>query len=240
MGARHCKMLLEAPMMSFGGPAVDHVRPTMAFPGASMLAGLLGNAMGWDWSMRQELQSIQDRLVYGCAIARKGEALVDNQNAKLSLADEGWTTRGQPEGRAGAPSTYECHHRMSKHYHADQSVRVVFRTDNPNETTALAVFLKHPMRPLYIGRKNCLPTCRVFAGVVEADTVHEALVEWCLLQDGAPAHAVGMWPDGEGPSPTKHDEHYSFMDSPDVKNWRTGLHGGSRRVCVGPLNLGPL
>ena len=41
---------LQAPLMSFGGPQVDHIGPTGRFPTVSQITGLLGNALGYTHS----------------------------------------------------------------------------------------------------------------------------------------------------------------------------------------------
>ena len=44
MSRRHLVLVLEAPLMSFGGVAVDNFGVIDDFPALSMLTGLLGNA----------------------------------------------------------------------------------------------------------------------------------------------------------------------------------------------------
>ena len=40
-----------------------------------------------------------------------------------------------------------------------------------------------------------------------------------------------IWPVGEGPE--DGDDVFRVVDLPDLRNWRTGLHGGTRRVVEG-------
>ena len=221
---------LEAPLMAFGGVAVDQEGPTRDFPSASMLTGLAANALGWHWSDRDAHQALQDRLIFAARRERKPRAsgiLTDVQNVQLSKADKGWTTFGMPEGRDGA--SYGAPHRRTRHYLADQAVRVVLRL-NPAEVDPtldrLAESLERPARPLFIGRKPCLPACRLLDGWVDGDTAHEAL---CALPGSGTFRA--LWPVGEGPETGDSVERVN--DLPDVRNWRTGLHGGSREVVEG-------
>jgi len=215
---------LCAPLMAFGGVAIDQVGPTRDFPAASMLTGLFGNALGWHWSDWQAHQALQDRLVFAARIDVEGRMITDSQNAKLKKDDRGWTTSGKPEGRAG--DSYDAPHRRRRDYLADARLTVVLRLTDAD----LAPFLDHlaealirPARPLFIGRKPCLPTRPLFAGWATADTAHEALSET------APSEARAQWPDGEGPSG------HTILNLSDLRNWRSGLHGGSRLVVQGRL-----
>ena len=219
MTERWLHLRLAAPLMAFGGVAIDHVGPTRDFPSASALTGLLANALGWRREQRDLHQSLQDRLVFGALIATQGRVVTDIQNAKLEAKDSGWTTWGRPDGRAGA--TYDSPHRRRRYYLADHDCRVVVRLspgDGP-DLDALAAALDRPARPLFIGRKPCLPSAPLFAGWVEGEDARAALLALAL-----PGRA--LWP-MEGAMPGH--------DLADLRNWISGLHGGSRRVCEGIL-----
>lgn len=219
--------------MAFGGVAIDQVGPVRDFPSASMVVGLIANAFGWHWSDRTAHQDLQDRLVFGARRDREGVVVTDVQNAQLAKTDKGWTTRGEPAGRDGA--SYGAPHRRLRDYHADLSVRVVMRLVGDegaptldDVTNALAA----PARPLYIGRKPCLPAQPVLPENhrrwATASTVHAAL---CAIPGGHEMRA--LWPVDEGPdSGTEVDR---IVDMPDTRNWRTGFHAGWRRVVEGRL-----
>jgi len=214
---------LSAPMMSFGAVAIDQVGPTARWPGASMLTGLLGNALGWDWDDRAAHQALQDRLRFGAVTLREGEVLTDTQNAQLGKADRGWTTRGMPEGRTGA--SYDAPHRRRRDYLVDASLLVVLRLDPEDAHPTLdetAAALDHPARPIFLGRKPCLPTQPLNAGEVRGANVHDAL--GALDGDGP---RLAAWPLGEGPNGTR------TMDVADRRVWSSGLHGGTRIIVEG-------
>lgn len=220
MSRRWLVLRLEGPLMAFGGVAIDHVGPTRDHPSLSMIAGLLANALGLDWTDTPTHQALQDRLVIASAILGEGEPVTDVQNAKLEKGDKGWTTRGASEGRTG--DSYDAPHRRRRDYLADAAVRVVLRLDPeeaPPTLDDLAAALDRPARPLFIGRKGCPPTAPINAGVIEAATAHGALA----MLDGA-SGARASWPAGEGPAGTR------TLDLPDRRNWDSGLHGGTRRV----------
>jgi CRISPR system Cascade subunit CasD len=163
---------LSAPMLSFGAVAIDHVGPTARWPGASMLTGLMGNALGWEWDDHAAHQALQDRLRFGAVILREGDVLTDSQNASLGKADRGWTTRGAPEGRTGA--SYDDPHRRRRDYLQDADYRVVLTlapVDVLPTLDVIAEALDRPARPLFLGRKPCIPTHPLNGGFVEAPTV---------------------------------------------------------------------
>ena len=222
MTRRWLHLRLSAPLLSFGGVAIDHVGPTRDFPSASALTGLFANALGLRREAAEAHQVLQDRLVFGALIVRQGRLLTDNQNAKLEGDDRGWTTWGRPEGRGGGADTHKNRHRRSRDYLADHECRVVLRLadGDDSETEALAEALDKPLRPLFIGRKPCLPSGRLFMGWVEGAGVREAL-QALGLQGRA------IWPEAEGGG--------AVGDLADLRNWRSGLHGGSRRIVEGEI-----
>ncbi|MDD9995903.1 MAG: type I-E CRISPR-associated protein Cas5/CasD, partial [Dehalococcoidia bacterium] len=83
--------------MSFGGETVDSYGIIRAFPAASMLTGLLANALGLRRIERESHQSLQDRLVFAARIDREphgGLGMRDFQTAEINNTEQGWTTRG--------------------------------------------------------------------------------------------------------------------------------------------------
>ena len=237
MSHRWLVLRFDAPLMAFGGVAIDQMGPVREFPATSMIVGLIGNALGWHWRDRESHQAIQKRLIFGARRECDGALLTDVQNAQLAKTDRGWTTHGQPEGRAGA--SYAAPHRRIREYHADLSVRVVMRLEPANEEPSLddlANALDAPARPLFLGRKTCPPSRPLLdpepARWLSADTVHEALL-------AIPGHGEmrALWPAGEGPETGESVER--IVDLPDLRNWRVGYHAGTRRVVEGRLSLAP-
>ena len=223
---------LEAPLMAFGGVLIDQVGPTRDFPAASMLVGLIGNALGWEWPDQKRHQAVQDRLIFASRQEREGSTLTDTQNAQLAKSDKGWTTNGVPEGRDGA--SYNAPHRRVRDYHADSSIRVVMRLDREKQAPTLdqvARAFDRPARPLYIGRKPCLPTKPLLSGEssrwVHAETAYDALKAIPGQGESLRAH----WPTEQGPE--TGDEVERILDLADLRNWRTGFHSGSRRIVEG-------
>lgn len=228
---------LEAPLLAFGGVAIDHVGVTRDFPAASMLTGLIANALGWertDWPAHQQLQ---DRLVFAVRRDRENPLglLIDMQNAWLKKSETGWTTQGTPEGRDGGANTYKSPHRRQRFYHADACVTVALRllsAEVQPDLNAVAHALQSPARPLFIGRKPCLTTTPILYGEVQAVRAYEALQRVPLVEEARePMRAI--WPPSEGPE-TGAVVH-RVLALPDLRNWKTGLHGGSRTVVEGEV-----
>lgn len=225
----------EAPMVSFGGITIDQIGITRDFPAASMITGLIANALGYlrqDWKVHQILQ---DRLVFAARRDRSSarDRLIDTQNAQLSASDSGWTTWGYPEKRSG--TSYGAPHRRFREYHPDSCVTVCLRLDPIGLDPDLAkvgTAIDHPVRPLFIGRKTCFPATPLHAGTsVRAPSAFEALkmVPTTDAEGAVPA----LWPIEEGP--VDGNNVFRIIDLADVRNWRTGLHGGTRRVVEGTI-----
>ncbi len=219
----------DAPMMSFGGTLVDHVGVTMDFPGRSMLAGLLGNALGYQHQDFERLQRLQERLRLAVRCDRAGQRIIDYHTVLLGQPWmlEGWTTRGRPEGRLGGPARTGTHVRL-RHYIADAVYTVALRLEPPDEAPTLedlGAALQSPERPLFIGRKCCLPAAPILLGFRRAENLaRAALLEplTATRRHGA-QESVRLWVDeGEGRS----DGLPRVVA--DERDWANQLHVGSR------------
>lgn len=232
--ARHLLIRLQAPLIGFGGETIDNYGVIRDFPALSMVTGLVANALGWDRGDDTLHNRLQERMVMGARLDADGERLVDFQTAQLQANDKGWTTRGVAEDRAGGGGSYAAPHLRYRHYHADMNVLVALRLKPAEESPTLddlAAALDKPARPLFVGRKNCLPTDRLMAGWVEADNILGAL----QLTEPALSHNVrAQWPDGEGRLPDQQDR---TLDVCDERNWISGVHGGWRPVREGLLRF---
>ena len=231
---RWLHLSFRAPLAAFGGEAIDARRVTRDFPSQSMLTGLLANALGWGRAMRQKHQRLQERIVFGAV--RESEPvlglLTDYQTAHLAKDDRAWTTRGVPAKRDGGPATYHGAHQRWRDYHADLRISVVLRLtpdDDVPTLDQLETALLRPARPLFIGRKSCLPADRIFQGWIDAADVRSALrAAVRSAADGVRA----MWPAAEGATGADH-----VTNVTDERNWLSGLHGGARRVCEGRITV---
>jgi len=230
----HCHLLirLSSPLIAFGGETIDNFGVIRDFPALSMVTGLVANAFGWDRGEDALHNRLQERLRMGARIEASGSRLTDFQTAQLGASDKAWTTWGKAEERRGGPPSYDSPHLRYRDYHADRTALVALRLEPANDLPTLndvARALDRPQRPLFIGRKPCLPVGRLVAGWIDADSVLHALQLAPLGHD-----ALGMraqWPDGEGQLPGDRQ-----VDVCDERNWTSGMHGGWRPVREGLIN----
>ena len=232
---RHLVLRLASPLIAFGGEAIDNLGVIRDFPALSMVTGLIANALGWDRSQAQEHNRLQARLCMGCVLAPGAQRVQDFQTAQLAKDDKGWTTWGVPEERAGGSGTYAGPHLRYRDYHADLTAWVALTLLPAEEEPTLqtiAQALDKPARPLFIGRKPCLPTDRLVAGWKEAADLRSALQAIVDAQPSTkPKPWPAQWPDGEGHQPGDR-----VLDVCDERNWHTQLHGGWRPVRQGLLH----
>ncbi|WP_085341134.1 type I-E CRISPR-associated protein Cas5/CasD [Aquidulcibacter paucihalophilus] len=227
-GKRHLLMRLEAPLMAFGTTLIDSLGPVQDFPATSLITGLIANALGWNRNEATKLQALQDRLVHAVRLDLEGERLRDYQTADLDSKDAGWTRSGKPEGRAGGAGTYKGQHQRQRWYQADASALVAFRLEPAEEEPSLdavAEALNFPARPLFIGRKPCLPSTPLFAGWVEADDASQAIAfaspDEAAIDARTPDLAARVfWPQGEGPVTRDRRQ------MANCRNWRVDVHAG--------------
>ncbi|WP_244849711.1 type I-E CRISPR-associated protein Cas5/CasD [Caballeronia sp. SL2Y3] len=227
---RHMLMRLRAPLVAFGGEAIDRYGVIRDFPALSMITGMIANALGWDRGECGKHDRLQTRLLMGTRLDNSGERLCDFQTAQISRKDSGWTWRGIPESRDGGEDTYKSPHLRYRDYHAGLDALVALRLEPADESPTLADIaraLDRPQRPLFIGRKPCLPSTRVFAGFIDAEHVLDALLR-APLPPGTPDDAFRIqWPKDEGTVPEGKTE---ALDVCDERNWTSGVHGGWRPV----------
>ncbi len=233
---------LEAPLLAFGGPIVDQHGAIRPFPSASMLTGLLGNALGWNHADIDKLEQLQGRLRFAARLDREGEEVKDYQTVDLGqpfmdMAKYGWTTRGLVEERGKGDATSSTHIRF-RPYRADALCTVALTLEPADLSPTLADLeraLREPARPLFIGRKNCLPSMPIFAGRMEAPTLYDALATF-VHKEVIPSGLVvtepmrACWPPGQGPE--KSDKN-RLEPLTDQRDWANQIHCGQRMVLVG-------
>ena len=161
---------LEGPLQSWGLRARWEERDSAFEPTKTGVVGLLGCALG----LRRDddrLRAISEALEMGVRVDRPGAPLVDYHTTGGAKGPD-----GAPEGMLNAEGRLKRETDVSKRvYLMDASFLVALR--GPNELIAeLAAALGSPVWPVFLGRKACVPTCPVYAGVAEHDSVRAALL----------------------------------------------------------------
>lgn len=230
--ARHLILILEGPLAAYGAEMVDARGPVRDWPGASLLTGLLANALGFTRGQREAHARLQTRLEFAVRIDRGGVRLRDFQTVQLGHSDYGWTTHGMPEGRDGG--TYDSPHIRERDYFADLllSVAIALRSpDDPPTLDDIAAALAEPARPLFLGRKPCSPSRPIFGGFVEAADPLTAVLA-AERPEGSesddPSIVVGERPG--------LPESWERLFVTDERNWISGVHAGERIFRRGPAS----
>ena len=245
---------LDAPLLSFGGVKVDRHGVTDRFPGTAMLTGFLANSMGWEHNNFDLLENLQERLVFAARWDISPEALLDYQTVDLGQPmmkaypknlegpGEGWTTRGVPEGRRGGTANVGTHQRF-RHHWADGLMTLAVALAREGEPTVESLHraLLYPARPLFIGRKACLPARPVLdpeTPVVEAPDVLAALESTQVWSSRGRKRFNGLleacWPAGIADHRAQR-VHQVY----DLFDWRNQLHTGSRARAEGLIGGAP-
>ncbi|MHB1845469.1 MAG: type I-E CRISPR-associated protein Cas5/CasD [Deltaproteobacteria bacterium] len=230
---------LEGPLMSFGGPLVDQQGVTQRYPALSMVTGLIANALGFDHSEADSTQALQTRIRYAVRADRPGHALQDYQTVDLGqdhLAETGWTTRGKVDERGTGKATSGTHIRF-RDYWADACFTVALTlTPGKPSLDDVAAALQQPARPIFLGRKSCLPSAPIHLARVEAGGLLAALQDAPRTNREKAGDRVSAWwpddeplPDGVG-APIR-------LPVTDARDWRNQVHVGRRVICEGLLRL---
>jgi CRISPR system Cascade subunit CasD len=228
----------DAPLVSFGAPAVDQNGVIQAFPALSMLTGLIANALGWDHRDVDKLERLQDRLLYAARTDRRGEALLDYQTVDLGTdwmlpENAGWTTRGHIADRGGASS--ETTHQRYRHYRADSvhTVALTLVSDEPPSCDAVAEALRNPARPLFIGRKCCLPAAPILLDVVDGASLVGVLASVPRPRRADSGRLPAFWWDGDDGTAAGDSR---IVPVTDERDWRNRVHVGRRFMREGHVD----
>jgi CRISPR system Cascade subunit CasD len=240
----------DAPLMSFGAPIVDNRGEIQPYPALSMMTGLLGNALGFDHAESEQLDRLQHRIRYAVRQDREGERIQDYQTVDLSkpyMDDKrAWTTRGELETRKGGSASSGTHIRL-RDYWADAAYTVALTLDPADQSPSLgdiAEALQQPERPLFIGRKPCLPASPLFLKQTQAPRLVDALSdsEKAPLASRPDSQSVlqAWWPTRpDDDEPAEEDPIQETMREPvtDQRDWGNQIHVGQRWIAYGPLSI---
>jgi CRISPR system Cascade subunit CasD len=233
----------DAPLMSFGGVMVDQHNITDRFPGLSLFAGLLANALGWQHRDFDRIGRLQERLLLASRWDIPGESIIDYHTVDLGqpkMREKGWTTRGEPEHRDGGDAKFGTHQRY-RHYWANGVLTSALAVGDADETPTLAELeaaLRRPARPLFFGRKTCLPSAPILMGrQTGADLL--AMLQ-AVPRAVCPQRPVTVPMPARWPAELGQAQEAQLHPVYDQRDWKNQWHAGSRQVAEGPLPEGSI
>lgn len=241
----------QAPLMSFGGPQVDQIGPSGQFPTLSQMAGMFGNALGYDYRQADRVQALQDRLSIASVVLSDGEEIEDYQTVDFGqahLSAPAWTTRGRTEHRAGGPDARFGTHIRLRRYRADSQVLSAVELDPADSAPTvedLAAALDRPARPLCLGRKTCVPAGRIVVGVVRDAAGLMAAIRRARAEFPERWAEFGLGKEVDSVPVECPPADAEILDGArrqvvvDQRDWASDLHGGQRVVVRGRLSLAP-
>ncbi len=234
----------DAPLMSFGGVMVDQHGPTDRFPGLAMLTGLFANALGYQHGDFELLQALQARIRYAARWDLEPEPVVDYHTVDLGQPKMkgyaegkeplGWTTRGKPEGRGKGDATKETHIRY-RHYWANgiMTLAVALEGDDVPNLDDLEHALHRPARPLFLGRKTCLPAAPILLTKIQATDLLEALCHHPIHPRAIKSDQKSLsacWPANIPGGTQAH-----IISRYDQREWCNQIHAGRREHHEGRI-----
>lgn len=244
MTHRYLVLRLESPMVAFGDTMIDSLGRIRETPSLSAISGLLGNALGVRREEYDRLARLQDRIVFACRLDHVAARFSDFQTAQLNGNDRGWTTSGRIQERAGGSTTFDSPHIRERDYDSDISIVLVVRVKDSTEVPTLddiSHAVQWPARPLFLGRKCCLPSAPLFQGFVEAESALDALKRVPLRQRG-PQHP---WRADDAaqtgvvvtlPPEERCPDGFETVFSTERRDWPAGVHAGEQRRFRGTVN----
>jgi CRISPR system Cascade subunit CasD len=166
---------LCGPLMSLAGPGVDAFPMSLPIPSASMIAGLMGAALGYRRGDTR-LAALANGIDYAVVVHRPGVPIIDFQTANLdSIGDRIVSTDAEGFLVEVARSTSTSRAMARRPFLSDADMRVVVRLPEGWEADAVLAALRDPVFPLFLGRTHCMPSEDIGEAVVEAESIESAV-----------------------------------------------------------------
>ena len=164
---------LQAPLSSWGEPAVGEFRATAEHPTQSALVGLLAAALGLTRADEAAHAALRDGYGFAIGLLSVGSLLRDYHTAqappRAALKGRPQATRRQELAvpKSGTILSTRDYRQNAACLVALQPRRV---ESTPHTPIELAAALREPKFPLYLGRKACAPAAPLWPQVIAADS----------------------------------------------------------------------
>lgn len=220
-------MRLAAPIASLSGARIDTVGDSLPIPTRSMIAGIIGAALGISYDQPEVLQQLQDTLRLVVVVHREGSVIRDYQTVRMGLphmTGPMWWHDGQQLGvlerEGGDPErTITGERPLTCDY--DATIIVELLPGAPFQTEQILNALRAPIYPLSVGQRSCIPSLPIAGKQLEASTLVDAVA---LVEAGIRYLPVECAePGGFGDI---------YVTIPSGRDWASRQHGGSDTYVV--------
>lgn len=179
----HLVFQLQAPLSSWGEPAVGEFRGTGEMPTQSAVIGLLGAALGLDRSEEAAHAKLRDGYGIAVALLSSGSLLRDYHTALVPPAAK---FKGRPHAtrrhELSVPKNDLGTILSTRDYRQNAASLVALQPRSgvpvPHALDALAEALRFPKFTLYLGRKSCAPAAPLWPQVIEAESAWAAFQQY--------------------------------------------------------------
>lgn len=220
-------MRLAAPIASFSGARIDTVGDTLPIPTRSMIAGIIGAAVGLGYDKPHVLQKLQDTMRLAVVVHRAGTIIRDYQTVRLGsphMIGPMWWHDGQRLGvmerEGGDPErTITGERPLTCDYNA--TVIVELLPDAPFSAEGILTALRYPVYPLTVGQRSCIPSLPIAGMQLDSPT----LVNAAELVEAGVRYM---------PADTVHQGNFGdiYVTIPSGRDWISRQHGGSDTYVV--------
>lgn len=181
---------LQAPLSSWGDPAVGEFRGTAEHPSQSALIGLIGAALGLLRDDEAANAALRDGYGFAVALLSGGSLLRDYHTAQVPPRA---ALKGRPQAtrrhELAVPKTDLSTILSTRDYRQNAASLVAVQSrvgSTPPHTLAeLASALRQPQFTLYLGRKACVPAAPLWPQVIEAESAQAAFATYATLYEAA-------------------------------------------------------
>ena len=181
---------LQAPLSSWGEPAVGEFRGTAEHPSQSALVGLLGAALGILRDDEAAHAALRDGYGFAVGLQSSGSLLRDFHTAQVPPRS---ALKGRPHAtrrdELAVPKADLSTILSTRDYrqNAASLVAVQARVSHspPYEMPALALALREPSFSLCLGRKSCPPAAPLWPQVIAAESAGAAFERYAQMHEAA-------------------------------------------------------
>lgn len=174
---------LQAPLSSWGEPAVGEFRGTADRPGQSALIGLLGAALGLLREDEDAHAALRDAYGFAVGLLQPGQLLRDYHTAQVPPRS---ALKGRPHAtrrhELSVPKNELGTILSTRDYRQNGASLVAVQprpgVKLPHGLEALANALRQPHFTLYLGRKTCVPGAPLWPQVLLADSAQAAFAAY--------------------------------------------------------------